>query len=578
VLEALDAGVVQRWARAASDALHAHRAEIDGLNVFPVADRDTGSNLALTMGAATDALADAVAADPVATGGQALAVLARAAVLGARGNSGVILSQLLRGLADAAPGADSYGAEQLRAGLTGGVRLAYAAVAEPVEGTILSVARAAAEGVPAAPARLDEVVRAAVKCAETALVRTQQQLPALTSAGVVDAGGRGLLLVLDALAVAVTGEASRVRPAAAQAPARRHAVRESGSPEFEYEVQYLLEAPTGATVALRESLSLLGDSVVVAGTGDGTWNVHVHVNDAGAAIEAGVAAGAVRQISVARFADAAPVDGQTDGQPGMQSSGQAGNQSSGQSGNQSSGQAGNQSSGPPAGAGPPSPATTAVVALAPGAPLARLFAREGITVVEHSAASPLAAADLVGAVEDTGAAQVVLLPNSEPAAGVDDVVDTAVAQVRVAGIRVTVVPTRSPVQGLAAVAVHDPARPFDDDVVAMAEAAAATRFAEIVIAAEQSLTSVGICEAGDILGMIDGEVVEIGRGLVPVAFSLVARLVGVGVELMTVLVGSGAPAGLGELIAGHVRELAPLADVTIYLSGQQGRPLIIGVE
>jgi DAK2 domain fusion protein YloV len=454
----------------------------------------------------------------------------------------VVLSQLLRGLADAAPTADGYGAQQLRAGLAGGVRLAYAAVAEPVEGTILTVARAAAEGLPPAPAQLHDLVRAAVSCAEAALARTQQQLPALTSAGVVDAGGQGLLLVLDALAVAVTGEAGRVRPVAVDIPARRHAARESGSTEFEYEVQYLLDAPTGATVALRESLSALGDSVVVAGTGDGTWNVHVHVNDAGAAIEAGVAAGAVRQISVARFDDAAP------------SGDHAG------------------------GTELPSAATTAVVALAPGAPLARLFAREGITVVEHDDASPLTAADLVGAVRDTGAGQVVLLPNSEPAAGIDGVVDTAAAQARTAGVRVAVVPTRSPVQGLAAVAVHDPARPFDDDVVAMAEAAAATRFAEVVIAGEQSLTSVGICEAGDVLGMIDGEVVEIGRGLVPVAFSLVARLVGVGVELMTVLVGSGAPAGLGELIAGHVRELAPLTDVTIYLSGQQTRPLIIGVE
>jgi dihydroxyacetone kinase-like predicted kinase len=159
-----------------------------------------------------------------------------------------------------------------------------------------------------------------------------------------------------------------------------------------------------------------------------------------------------------------------------------------------------------------------------------------------------------------------------------DVAHAAAEQVRADGVRVAVVPTRSPVQGLAAIAVHDPARRFDDDVVAMAEAAAATRFAEITVATERSLTSVGICQQGDLLGLIDGEVVEIGHGLVAVAFALVSRLLGVGVELMTVLVGADAPAGLGELIAGHVRERAPLTDVSVYVGGQPRYPLIIGVE
>jgi dihydroxyacetone kinase-like predicted kinase len=141
-----------------------------------------------------------------------------------------------------------------------------------------------------------------------------------------------------------------------------------------------------------------------------------------------------------------------------------------------------------------------------------------------------------------------------------------------------VVPTRSPVQGLAALAVHDPRRRFDDDAVAMAEAAAATRFAEITVARGQSLTSVGICQEGDILGLIDGEVVEIGRGLVAVAFSLVDRLLGVGAELMTVLTGADAPAGLGELLIRHVRGRSPLTEVNVYPGGQPDYPVIIGVE
>jgi DAK2 domain fusion protein YloV len=522
----LDADAVRRWGRAAAAALQAHRAEIDGLNVFPVADRDTGSNLALTMAAAADELDAAV----TATAADALAVLARAAVVGARGNSGVIMSQLLRGMASVPANAAGYRAEEIRAGLAAGVECAYAAVAEPVEGTILTVAKAAADALPPGPVGLLVLVRAAAAAAAAALERTPQQLAPLARAGVVDAGGRGLVLVLDALVRVVAGEDDPpgARLSLPEGAPHIRGVRESGSSEFEYEVQYLLDAPAAATAGLRRALLELGDSIVIAGTGDGTWNVHAHVNDVGAAIEAGVAAGTARQISVTRFDDAAP------------------------------------------GASP-----TAVVAVAQGPALRNLFTREGITVVEPAGGTALAAEDVLSAIRASGAAQVVLLPNAPQ---VTRVAEAAAATARAAGARVAVVPTRSPVQGLAAVAVHDRRRDFDDDVVAMAEAAAATRFAEIVIATEQSLTSVGICEAGDVLGMIDGEVVEIGRGVVPVAFSLVARLLAVGAEVMTVLVGGDAPAGLGELVAGHVRERAPLTDVTVYLGGSTGCPLTIGVE
>jgi len=529
-MDELDADAVRRWGRAAAVALQAHRAEIDGLNVFPVADRDTGSNLALTMAAAADAL-DAPTASPVGTAAEALRALARAAVLAARGNSGVIMSQLLRGMASV-PVGDGYRAEQVRAGLAAGVEYAYASVAEPVEGTILTVAKAAAEAMPRSPVDLLALVRAAAAAAAEALEHTPQQLAPLARAGVVDAGGRGLVLVLDALVRVVAGEndptSARITVPAGEPGAHVRGVRESGSAEFEYEVQYLLDAPPAATAGLRRALLQLGDSVVIAGTGDGTWNVHAHVNDVGAAIEAGVAAGTARQISVVRFDDAAT-----------------------------------------------GASATAVVAVAQGPALRNLFTREGITVVEPTGAASLTVEDVLSAIGGSGAAQVVLLPNAAQVAGV---AEAAAASARAAGTRVAVVPTRSPVQGLSAVAVHDPLRDFDDDVVAMAEAAAATRFAEIVIATEQSLTSVGICEAGDVLGMIDGEVVEIGRGLVPVAFSLVARLLAVGAEVMTVLVGADAPTGLGELVAGHVRERAPLTDVTVYLGGSTNCPLTIGVE
>jgi DAK2 domain fusion protein YloV len=526
VLEALDADAIGRWSLAAAAALDAHRTEIDDLNVFPVPDGDTGTNMALTIRSGADALAAA----GVGTAGAALSEFARGAVLGARGNSGVIVAQILRGLADAADDAGSYRGAHLRVGLANGVAQAYIAVADPVEGTILTVARAAADGLPDGDTDLAGLLRAAVAAAQTALGHTPEQLPALARAGVVDAGGRGLVLVLDALACTVTGGPSQLPEVAptVRPDGHRPGAREMGSIEFEYEVQYLLDAADGAATGLRADLARLGDSVVVAGTGDGTWNVHAHVNDVGAAIEAGVAVGVTRQITVVRFTDDPAADARTG---------------------------------------------SAVVAIAPGEGTSHLFAGEGVTVV--GSGESVTIADVVAAVRATNAADVVLLPNASRVTGV---AEAAADQARADGVRVAVVPTRSPVQGLAAVAVHDPTRRFDDDVVAMAEAAAATRFAELTIATEQSLTSVGICEAGDVLGLIDGEVVEIGRGLVAVAFAIVGRLLGVGAELITVLVGADAPAGVGELIAGHVRDRSPLTDVTVYVGGQPNFPLIIGVE
>jgi uncharacterized protein len=522
VLESLDADAIRGWSVAAVDSLDAHRTEIDDLNVFPVPDGDTGTNLAATLRAGADALAAAEAT----TVGDALAALARGAIIDARGNSGVIVAQLLHGMATAAAGVDRYCTAELRRGLAEGVAQAYRAVAEPVEGTILTVARAASEQLPAGDVPLEHAITAAVAAADSALVHTPDQLSALARAGVVDAGGRGLVLLLAALATVVTGRTPALTNVTGPA-ARSRVPRESGSPAFEYEVQYLLQAGADATAALRDRLSGLGDSVVVAGTGDGTWNVHAHVNDVGAAIEAGLAAGPTRRISVVRFAD------------------------------------------------PRSRTGSAVVTVAPGSGVGHLFAGEGVVVLEPDAGANLQPHDVAAAVRGTGATEVVLLPNAER---MTQVAHAAAEQVRADGVRVAVVPTRSPVQGLAAIAVHDPARRFDDDVVAMAEAAAATRFAEITVATEQSLTSVGICQQGDLLGLIDGEVVEIGHGLVAVAFALVSRLLGVGVELMTVLVGADAPAGLGELIAGHVRERAPLTDVNVYVGGQPRYPLIIGVE
>ena len=535
MLDRLDAPAVRRWSIAASEALVVHQAEIDELNVFPVPDGDTGTNLALTMRAARDALA----ADASATAAAALRVMARGAVLGARGSSGVIVSQILRGFADAIADGDDCDAPGLQKALRQATDHAYAAVADPIEGTILSVVRAAADA--AQGLRLDStgvapVVEAALRAAAAALDRTTQQLPALARAGVVDAGGRGLLVMLDALRGVVTGANGLLSAPrrSARPRAALEVAREAGSAQYAFEVQYLLDAAEDSVQTLRDDLARMGDSLVVVGTGEGLWNVHVHVNDVGAALEAGVEAGRPHRITVVRFADQI---------------------------------AAAEAAGPRTG--------TAVVAVAPGEGLAHLFGGEGVRVVEGGAGHNPSTADVLMAVRASAAAQVVLLPNAAQATGV---AEAAAELGRAEGIDVAVVPTRSPVQGLAAVAVHDPDRRFGDDVLAMAEAAAATRWAEITVAQREALTSVGRCQAGDILGLIDGEVVEIGSSVHDVAVATLDRLLGIGGELLTIVVGADAEEGLAGRLRTHIAAAAPFIEICVFDGGQPHYPLLFGVE
>jgi DAK2 domain fusion protein YloV len=527
-IDALDSSTVRRWCAAAVSALEAHRGEIDDLNVYPVPDGDTGTNLLLTLRAADEAVRADTAADLATT----LGAMARGAVLGARGNSGVIASQVLRGMAEALAGCVDADGPALAKAYARAADLAWGAVGDPVEGTMLSVARGAAQAAAAAGDGLADVAREAVRGAAAALERTPSQLAALARAGVVDAGGRGLLVLLEALAGVVAG----VERAAVTGPrggdrGALEAVREAGSDAYAYEVQYLLAAEEDAVARLREELAGLGDSLVVVGTGEGRWTVHVHVNDVGAAIEAGVEAGRPHRITVTRFADAVA-------------------------------------------AGPGQRPGVAVVAVEPGPGVADLFTAEGVLVVPD-AGGPDGEERVLAAVEDTGAGSVVVLPCS---AAATPVADAAAGRARAGGIEVAVVPARSAVQGLAAVAVHDEGRRFGDDVIAMAEAAAATRSAAIVVATRDALTMAGPCRAGDVLGLADGEVVLIGGSAAEVAGDLLDRMLSGGGELVTLLLGADAEPDLADLLERRVARDHPGVEVSVHAAGHPDAPLLIGVE
>jgi len=529
-----DAEIVLRWCRAGLDALAAAREEIDALNVYPVPDGDTGTNLYLTMEAA---VAAATEADPHLR--EVVDAMARGALVGARGNSGIILAQMLRGVAEVlrAPGVTLADGRALADGLARAAADAVGAVAVPVEGTILTVAKAAAAAAVRHAARQDcdlpGVALAAARAGRAALERTPDQLDVLRAAGVVDAGGRGLTVLLDAFDTVLTGRRAlpAPRPFGAHtvpSPVKPVAAVTPSSPA--YEVMYLLDAPDDRIAELRVRLGELGDSLVVVG-GDGEWNVHVHVDDAGAALEAGIRAGRPHHIKVTHLLSAAPSGADRDGR--------------------------------------------VIVAFAAGDGLAELFAAAGGTVVATRPGHRPSTGEMLEAVERGGAGDVVILPNERDAV---PVAQAAAAELRTTGRRAAVIPSVAQVQGLAALAVHEPALPFDTDVVAMTTAAGQTRHGAVTVAAREAVTMAGVCQVGDVLGVVDGDFAVIGDDPLAVATEVVRRMLAAGGELVTVVTGAHAENGLADGVVQAVRQTHPEADTVVYHGGQPRYPLLLGVE
>ncbi|MEJ7796235.1 MAG: DAK2 domain-containing protein [Nocardioides sp.] len=545
--------VVLRFVDIATDALAEAREEIDALNVFPVPDGDTGTNMYLTVSAARDSIREAIGgdphADPHAQLRTALAALGRGALLGARGSSGVILSQMLGAIggriARATP--DERNATVVADALREATDASYAAVGEPVEGTMLTVARAAADAALARAeqpdARARDVFTVAAGAAREALARTPDQLKALRDAGVVDAGGRGVSVILDAAETVLTGRRPDPVPTRHRIPVPQSASEMAAAdltPDGPaYEVMYLLDADDDAIPALRAALAPLGDSLVVVG-GEQLWNVHVHVDDVGAAVEAGIDAGRPRRVRVTHFAEQVADARQRTAQLTAERTGRG------------------------------------VVAVAAGPGLAALFRESGAHVVEGGPGRRPSTRDVLDAILATGAGEVVILPNdgdsvrvAQIAAGTAETDD---------GIRATVIPTQAQVQGLAALAVHEPGRSFDQDVLEMTATARHARHGAVTVAAKQAITMAGPCEPGDVLGVVAGDFAVVGDDLFAVATDVLERLLGGGGELVTIVRGQEGPVDLAERCASYVEAHHPAVDVVVYEGGQDRYPLLVGVE
>ena len=516
---------VRRLARGALDALEQSRERIDDLNVYPVPDGDTGTNLTLTARGVVEALDASTATDRQALAWEAT----RAALMSARGNSGVILSQIVRGAADALAESDD-----LARAFRGASDEAYAAVRKPVEGTMLTVIRELAEAAEAAPPLEPvDLLALLVERGDEAVARTPEQLDVLREAGVVDAGGAGLVELVRGLAAAAAGR-EPVAPAVAAPRLSLEAVHQEPS-RYRYCTTFVVEGDGLDAEALEPELERLGDSLLVVGD-PSALKVHVHTDDPGAALSLGTRAGTIEGVEIN------DMHVQTEEREERLLAALPGGASH-----------------------------SAVVAVVAGEGNRRLFEDLGAErIVEGGQTMNPSTADLLAAVDATAADEVVLLPNNP------NVVLTAEQAARVAGKPVQVVPTESIPAGLAALVAFLGERSADENAAVMREALAGVVTGEIAVASRDASADGVPVREGEFLALLDGEAVDAGAGFDEVARALIERLLAEPRDVLTLLRGEGAPSLNGLL--DELAEQHPELELDVHDGGQPHYPLLLSAE
>ena len=546
--ERFDAERLRRTVVTFRDAVREHAPRINRLNVYPVPDGDTGTNMARTLDAV---VAELDRADPAIE--STCQAISHGSLMGARGNSGVILSQILRGLAGRLSSAASHTASGLADALSEASSAAYKAVVKPIEGTILTVVREASEAAKSTAANgagLSAVLRAARDAGRSALDRTPDMLPVLKDAGVVDAGGAGFLLLLDAALNVVDGEpmptpADSIGGDSDDLPSMVSAPDVHGDltvADLRYEVMYFLHLDDDKIESFKADWAEIGDSIVVVG-GDGLWNCHVHTNDIGAAIEVAIdLGGRPKQIRVTDlFEEVAERHAEHERRLGV--------------------------SGLPA-------VTTAVVAVCSGSGLEELFAQLGVQgIVTGGQTLNPSTAELLEAVEHVNAHEVIVLPNNKNIIPVAEQLDALTAK------SVRVVPTRSMPEALAALVVYDPEAGVDDNSSSMSSAIDAMATGEVTQAVRDSHSDAGPVTAGDWIGLVRGDgIVAVAGSLDGAAVALLEHLVTDEREIVTIIEGSDAIASVTDSLRSWVASERPGVQVECHRGGQPLYPYLFGVE
>jgi uncharacterized protein len=536
------------------DALRAHQEELNALNVYPVPDGDTGTNMALTLESVVGEL------DATGAGGtpalepetmeRVCEAIRHGSLMGARGNSGVILSQILRGLADTFSPLESISGADVASGLRRATDAAYQAVLRPVEGTILTVVRSAAESVERAigegETALATILERAAHAARDAVASTPDLLPVLREAGVVDAGGRGFELLL-AACLNVVDDRPVPRPEAVHSSIAIEAHGDSGSSiaDLRYEVMYFLHADDDRIDGFKQAWGALGDSIVVVG-GDGIWNCHVHTDDIGAAIEAGIDVGRPRDIRVTDLLE------QVEGREAS-------------SHNEPAWVRGEVAA--------LERVTTGVVAVAVGAGLRTLLRGLGVQqVVAGGQSMNPSTAQILEAVDACAADGVIVLPNNK------NIVPVARQVPSLTELPVAVVPTAAVVEALGALLAYDPDASLDANQAAMEEAAGRVRAGEVTQAVRDSVAECGPIATGDWIAITRDGIEVVVKSVTDAAVALVDALVDDDSELVTIIVGSDADADDTASIREHLATAHPDIEVEFHEGDQPLYPYLIGVE
>jgi uncharacterized protein len=510
--------------RGAVGALERSRQRIDDLNVYPVPDGDTGTNMLLTVRGVAAALEQTTTTDRTALAGE----VTRATLLSARGNSGVILSQIVRGAAESLAGSETIDSAAIARAFRAAADAGYGAVREPVEGTILTVIRELADDAEARAAHTNDpatLLERVVERGDDAVAQTQQQLDVLRQAGVVDAGAAGLVELLRGVTATVRGEELPAPPPRAELPAQ--AVHQEPS-RFRYCTTFVIEGVDLDAAAVERDLGKLGDSLLVVGDRS-ALKAHVHTDDPDSALVVGNAVGTVEAVEIGDM---------------HQQTEERDKRLMGRS---------------------------AVVAVVAGEGNRRLFDSLGAArLVEGGQTMNPPAAELVAAVEATNAGEVVLLPNNA------NVVLAAEQAATLAERAVHVVPTRSLQEGLAALVAFNPELSAGENAEEMRQALAQVVTGEVTTASRDAELDGLAVREGEYLGLLNGRAVAAGPSFADVARAVADGLLHEPRDVLTLLAGDGAPElnGLVDQLAAQHPEL----EIELHEGGQPHYQLLLSAE
>lgn len=536
---------------AAATWLEAHRASVDALNVFPVPDGDTGTNMTMTL----DAALREAEGSPAHEAGVIAERAAYGALMGARGNSGVILSQLLRGFARALHNQRRIGAQELAAALAAAAETAGRAVMKPVEGTILTVAAAAAGAANEAAGRSDtllSVLDAALEEARAAVARTPEQLPILQQAGVVDAGAQGYLLILEGASRYLHGRPLREDHAIAALDSL-HMAHVTHGDDYGYCTEFVVVGPDLDAATMRDAIAALGDSTLVVGD-EGIVRVHVHTEDPGRILSYAAPLGRLHKVKIESMQD------QHD-------------RFVAQAEEASAGMATEPTLPPPSTAATAMQGLTGVVAVAPGEGLADVFRSlgAGAVVLGGQTMNP-STAELLAAIDALPQNEVLLLPNNGN-------VLLVAGQARTFSRKtVTIVPARTVPQGMAALVAYSPDADLAANAAAMEQAAGEVHTGEVTVAVRDAQLDGLSVRVGQVLGLLDDQAVVAGSDRAAVALDLMERMGAAEAEVLTVYYGKDAPEDEANALAERARERYQGLDVEVVAGGQPYYPYIMSIE